>query len=327
MWPSRVTGWGQVLSTLSNALRSIGATGLLASLVSCGGGGSATNSSTAALTLALPSHYVLKWEDEFDQPLGPVWDFDLGAPLVPAFPKPGEPVGTVWGNRESQFYTKSADNVFVSNGKLIIQPVSGVPSDAPVRNPPLVATSARIKTDTDEYYKRLNGKPYGFYEIKAKVPCVAGAWPAIWMMGKDGDWPARGEVDIMEWFGGIQEFKDKPNQVQSAVHTSFNNWMIDSPGKPLFEKRDVANMCSEFHRFQLHWSANEILTGVDDVPVFSYKKPINAGPEKWPFDQPAHLLLNVAVGGNLGGEINLNKLPNFKAMTMEVEYIKVWQAP
>ena len=86
-------------------------------------------------------------------------------------------------------------------------------------------------------------------------------------------------------------------------------------------------MCSEFHRFQLHWSANEILTGVDDVPVFSYKKPINAGPEKWPFDQPAHLLLNVAVGGNFGGEIYLNKLPNFKAMTMEVEYIKVWQAP
>lgn len=316
--------------TPSNALRSIGATGLLATLVSCGGGGdSATSSSTVPLTLALPSHYILKWEDEFDrplgpvwEPLGPVWDFDLGAPLIPAPPQPG---GTVWGNRESQFYTKSADNVFFSNGRLIIQPVRGVPSDAPDRNPKLVATSARIKTDTDEYYKRLNGKPYGFYEIKAKVPCVAGAWPAIWMMGKDGDWPARGEIDIMEWFGAF--FTDQPNQVQSAVHTSFNNWLKDSPGKPLFKKKDVANMCSEFHRFQLHWTANEILTGVDDVPVFSYKKPINAGPDKWPFDQPAHLLLNVAVGGNLGGEIDLNKLPNFKAMTMEVEYIKVWQAP
>jgi hypothetical protein len=63
---------------------------------------------------------------------------------------------------------------------------------------------------------------------------------------------------------------------------------------------------------------------VDDVPTFSYKKPSNASTDKWPFDQPAYLLLNVAVGGNLGGDVSLSTLP---AMKLQVDYIKVWQTP
>jgi beta-glucanase (GH16 family) len=280
----------------------------MAALVACGGGGDA-GPATSPLTLAKPENYVLKWSDEFSTAgaPGPAWTYDLGAPLYG---------GTVWGNSEKQYYTSDAANVFVSNGFLTIQAVAGLPAAAPA-GLGLQATSARIKTDTTAYYNALNATPYGFYEIRAKVPCVAGAWPAIWMMGKNGDWPARGEVDIMEWFG--RYFSNQPNQVQSAVHTP------DSHGSTaLFAKRDVANMCSEFHRFQLHWSANEILMGVDDVPTFSYKKPSKATANNWPFDQPAHLLLNVAVGGNLGGDVNVNNLP---AMAMQVDYVKVWQNP
>ena len=83
-------------------------------------------------------------------------------------------------------------------------------------------------------------------------------------------------------------------------------------------------MCDKFHRFQLHWSANEILIGVNGVPTVSYKKPKNASTDDWPFDQPAYLLLNVAVGGTNGGQVIPANLP---AMTMQVDYIKVWQSP
>lgn len=281
----------------------------MAVLVACGGGGDAGPATISALTLSKPDSYVLKWSDEFSSAgaPGPAWTYDLGAPLYG---------GTVWGNSEKQYYTSDTANVRVGSGVLTIQAVAGLPAAAPA-GLGLLATSARIKTDTTAYYNALNSTPYGFYEIRAKVPCVAGAWPAIWMMGKNGDWPARGEVDIMEWFG--RYFTNQPNQVQSAVHTP------DSHGSTaLFAKRDVTNMCSEFHRFQLHWTANEILMGVDDVPTFSYKKPSMATANNWPFDQPAHLLLNVAVGGNLGGDVNLNDLP---AMAMQVDYVKVWQNP
>ncbi|WP_158235651.1 family 16 glycosylhydrolase [Limnohabitans sp. G3-2] len=297
--------------TPSKVLKGMWAAGLMATMVACGGGGD-SSPTAPALTLSKPDSYVLKWSDEFDTVGAPgsAWTYDLGSPLLG---------GTVWGNSEKQYYTSDAANVSVSNGMLTIQPVQGVPSGAPTGYG-LLATSSRIKTDTSEYYNALNATPYGFYEIRAKVPCVAGAWPAIWMMGRNGDWPARGEVDIMEWFGGVQEFRNQPNQVQSAVHTTYNHW--GTVAGLLYAKRNVANMCSEFHRFQLHWTANEILIGVDEVPTFSYKKASNAGTDKWPFDQPAHILLNVAVGGNLGGPVNLSDLP---AMALQVDYVKVWQ--
>jgi beta-glucanase (GH16 family) len=301
------------LFTPSKALKGSWAAGLMATLLACGGAGD-ESATPPALTLSKPDSYVLKWSDEFSTAGAPAsaWTFDLGSPLLG---------GTVWGNSEKQYYTSDSANVSINNGLLTIRPVQGVPSGAPT-GLGLLATSARIKTDTPAYYNALNATPYGFYEIRAKVPCVAGAWPAIWMMGRNGDWPARGEVDIMEWFGGIQEFRNQPNQVQSAVHTTYNHW--GTAAGLLYAKREVANMCSEFHRFQLHWTAHEILIGVDDVPTFSYKKPSNASTDKWPFDQPAHILLNVAVGGNLGGTVNVSDLPT---MTMQVDYVKVWQTP
>lgn len=294
--------------TPSKGLKLVCAAGALAVVAACGGG-----SEAAAPTLSRPASYVLKWSDEFNTVGAPgsAWTYDLGSPLLG---------GTVWGNGEQQYYTSDPANVSVNNGMLTIQPVQeGVPSGAPAG---VLATSARIKTDTPAYYNALNATPYGFYEIRAKVPCVAGAWPAIWMMGRYGEWPARGEVDIMEWFGG--HFASQPNQVQSAVHTTSNNWLRNSPGRPLYGKSTVTDLCSQFHLFQLLWTANEIAMGVDGVPTFTYRKPANANASNWPFDQPAHLILNVALGGDNGGVVDVSKLPT---MAMQVDYVKVWQAP
>ncbi|WP_143474075.1 family 16 glycosylhydrolase [Limnohabitans sp. B9-3] len=301
----------------------------LASLTACGGGGGGGDLITAvSLDLTLPSAYILKWSDEFSLPGSPssTWSYDIGSPLLG---------GSVWGNAEKQYYTAQAKNSFIdANGQLVIQPVVGITADDMAKgdsaNQPDVlsaiqargvsVTSARMHTNTPSYFAALNSTPYGFYEIRAKVPCVAGAWPAIWMMGRAGVWPARGEIDIMEWFGG--QFTAQPNQVQSGVHSTTNHW--GTSAGLLYAKANVANMCTEFHKFQLHWSANEILMGVDGTPTFSFKRPANATSDNWPFSQPAFVLLNVAVGGNLGGVFNAGDLPN---MTMKVDYVKVWQPP
>ena len=275
-------------------------------LAACGGGDSADSASTA--TSVLPSSYQLVWRDEFDAGASlntTYWTYDLGAPLLG---------GTVWGNSEQQFYTQSASNVRIENGYLLIQPEAGLPVDAP-SNLNLLATSARVKTDTSNFYTALGNQPYGFYEIRADIPCVAGAWPAIWMMGKDGMWPNRGELDIMEWFG--RYFAAQPDQVQSGVHTA-DNFGANS----LYDKISLSGLCQGFHRFQLHWQTNRVAFYVDDQFIFKYDKPVNATQNNWPFDQPAHLLLNVAVGGNLGGSVNPAAIPN---MAMKVDYVRVWQ--
>ncbi len=277
----------------------------------CGGGGdfSTGNPGEHPLTLALPSSYSLKWSDDFstDGAPGPAWDYDRGTGDLAA-------LGSVWGNSERQYYTDSRQNSFVSDGLLTIQPLVGLPDEAP-RNLNLLATSARLKTDTPAFYSALNSTPYGFYEIRAKVPCIGGGWPAIWMMGKDGIWPDRGEIDIMEWFG--RYFANDVNQVQSGVHTRDN-----SGANSIYKSARVSGMCTQYHNFQMHWTASEILIGVNGVPTFSYKKPANASRSNWPFDQPAHLILNVAVGGNLGGDVDPAKIPS---MTLRVDHVKIWQ--
>ena len=270
----------------------------------CGGGGAVVSQQSST---SRPSSYQLKWADEFDQAgaLGSAWTYDLGAVLLG---------GTVWGNQEKQYYTSDSQNVRVEDGNLVIQALPGVPAGAP-SGLGLLATSARVKTDTDPFYNALGNSPHGFYEIRAQIPCVEGAWPAIWMMGRDGDWPARGEIDIMEWFG--RYFAAQPDQVQSGVHTT-----AGSGGNSTFNKIDVPGLCEGFHLFQLHWQAHQLTMSVDDQIILTYAKPVNATTDNWPFDQSAHLLLNVAVGGNLGGTVDVSKISQ---MAMKVDYVRVWQ--
>ena len=39
-----------------------------------------------------------------------------------------------------------------------------------------------------------------------------------------------------------------------------------------------------------------------DHPDLTYRRPVSAGAGSWPYDQPMQLILNVAVGGALGGD-------------------------
>ena len=280
-------------------------------LAACGrGGGSSVAASSTLTTLNLPPNYTLSWSDEFSQnsSLGSDWAYDIGEANFG---------GSNWGNAELQYYTQDAQNVRVEGGNLVIQAVEGQPSGVNLQFTNIVATSARVKTDTDAFYTALGNRPYGFYEIRAQIPCVAGGWPAIWMMGRTGDWPARGELDIMEWFGLY--FANDPNQLQSGVHTT-----AGSGANSTYAKLRVSDLCTGFHKFQLHWQTKKLTFGVDGQEILTYNKPVNATTDDWPFDQPAHLLLNVAVGGNLGGAVSLSNILNMK---MFVDYVKIWQPP
>lgn len=277
--------------------------------------------SDAAVTL--PASYVLKWSDEFsaDGALGAGWTYDLGAPLLGASVNPYNR-GSVWGNAELQYYTQDAQNVRAENGNLVIQAVAGLPSGAPTdRN--LIATSARVTTDTQAFYDALNPTPYGFYEIRAQIPCEAGAWPAIWMLGTGNtEWPLRGELDLMEWYQGIAVEGDE-NYAMSSIHTQADYW-DGRGGRSISGKRSVTGLCNSFKKYQLHWQEEKITFYVDGSQILEYQRPSNYTSQNWPFNVPAYLILNVAVGGTLGGAVNINAIPN---MRMLVDYVKVWQPP
>ncbi|MGB7841440.1 MAG: glycoside hydrolase family 16 protein [Salinimicrobium sp.] len=236
----------------------------------------------------------LVWSDEFNYqglPDESKWSYDTA----------GNAWG--WGNHEAQFYTeRDSLNSYVSDGTLKIRAVR---KDMGGKK----YTSARLITEGKGDWK------YGKVEVKAKLPEGKGTWPAIWMLSSDASlkWPDRGEIDIMEHVGF------DPDTVFSTVHTKdFNHILGTQVGKKMY----LPTATSKFHVYTLEWEENEIRSQVDGKEYFTYKNE-NNGVGAWPFDKSFYLLLNLAIGGGLGGQqgIDNNAFPH----TFEIDYVRVYQ--
>jgi hypothetical protein len=86
----------------------------------------------------------------------------------------------------------------------------------------------------------------------------------------------------------------------------------------------LSSAIDEFHTYQLWWTPESIRIGVDgDVNTahFEYMKPAGATASWWPFDNPMDIILNVAVGGTMGGTVPDTDF----SYTMEVDYVRVYQ--
>ena len=243
----------------------------------------------------VPSGHVLVWSDEFNTdglPDPSRWDYDTGRN------REG------WFNNERQYYAQArAENSVVSNGRLrITAKLEELRSAADWGGQRY--TSARLLTRGKASWT------YGFFEVRAKLPCGRGSWPAIWLLANSGVWPDGGEIDLMEQVG------NDPGRVFGTVHTS------KSGGPGTGSAVQVPDACTAFHNYQLNWTANELAIGIDGVVYYRYANP-REGVSTWPFDAPQFLILNIAVGGNLGGRIDDNDFP----ITMEIEHVRIYQAP
>ncbi|TMM59533.1 glycoside hydrolase family 16 protein [Maribacter algarum] len=164
-------------------------------------------------------------------------------------------------------------------------------------------TSARIKSEN------LYEFTYGRVEIRAKLPSAGGTWPALWTLGANFDevgWPTCGEMDIMEHVG------NNPNVVSSALHYPGN-----SGGSAVTSSTSVPTATSEFHNYTMEWTADSIKFVVDDELIHTSF----ANTTDTPFNSDFFFIMNIAMGGTLGGSID----PAFTEDTMEVDYIRVYQ--
>jgi beta-glucanase (GH16 family) len=246
-----------------------------------------------------PAGYQLVWHDEFDKdglPDPAKWDYDT------SMNKHG------WANEELQYYAKARpENSHIENGKLLI-----------------TARHEKLEREADfggqayssaRLYTR--GKfefTYGFVEVRAKLPCGVGTWPAIWMLGTQGDWPEEGEIDIMEHVGRSK------GEVLGSLHTGAYNWPNNTQ---ITAKRILPDVCDVFHNYQLTWDADHMMIGVDNQNYMRFTRPKNANHHQWPYDDPQYLILNLAIGGMLGGPVDDASLPQ----TMEVDYVRIYQKP
>jgi len=261
--------------------------------------------SVFALMLVASSHqvedkWVLVWSDEFDgvadsAPDQTLWNYDIG--------------GGGWGNNELQSYTSRTQNAFHDGeGHLVIRAIreNFRGQDGISRN----YTSARLLTRGKFSIK------FGRIEARLKVPFGQGIWPAFWMLGNDIQsvgWPTCGEIDIMENIGR------EPSTVHSTLHGPGY-----SGGSPLTSSITLPSgerFADDFHVFAVEWEADEIRFYLDGN-LYHTRKPsdIPAG-QRWVFDHPFFMILNVAVGGNWPG--NPDDSTTFP-QTMMVDYVRVY---
>ncbi|NYH46005.1 beta-glucanase (GH16 family) [Micromonospora jinlongensis] len=218
----------------------------------------------------------ISWQDEFNSPAGtPVdqnkWRFDIG--------------GSGWGNNERQYYTNSTSNaVHDGQGNLVITARRDNPANYQCHYGRCEYTSARLLSAA------TFTQTYGRFEARIKIPRGQGIWPAFWMLGTGGGWPDAGEIDIMENIGR------EPNTVYGTVHGPGY-----SGGGGITGSRTIgAPLADDFHTYRVDWEPNVITWYLDGVQ-YHRVDPARLGGNRWVFDHPFFMILNVAVGGNWPG--------------------------
>ncbi|GAB3014758.1 hypothetical protein GCM10027051_17900 [Niabella terrae] len=237
--------------------------------------------------------WTLIWADEFNYSGAPdssKWDYDLGN-------------ADGWGNNELQYYTREAPNVRVEDGLLTIEALKETRDSAQY-------SSARLVTRGKASWQ------YGKIEVRAKIPSGLGSWPAIWMLADPMKaWPDDGEIDIMEHVGY------DPGVVHASIHCKAYNHVIGTQKTATTRLEDPFG---DFHLYAVEWNADSIVVTLDNQPYFKF---VNEHKDyaHWPFDNRMYLLLNIAVGGNWGGQKGVNDR-DFP-LKMEVDYVRVYQRP
>ena len=243
-----------------------------------------------------------------------------------------------WGNDEWQRYDNSIDNLFTENGNLVIRAQCNTAPACGKRDGSI--TSAKVTSKN-----RINVK-YGNIRARIRMPSGAGMWPAFWTLGSDIDerpWPDAGEIDIVEmhyyysdtrtthfsthWAGPRYTDSNRP------ICASFTD-AIDSAEEEncatenkTFKAEDgYAPLTDDFHVYELDWTDKAIVGKIDGIIYFS--QAID-GATMEEFLKDHYMILNLAVGGTLGG-------PGGPTMTaadwadpnqtdMLVDWVEVWE--
>ena len=242
----------------------------------------------------------LVWSDEFDGANGALPD-----PEKWAIEQYADATDT-----EKQCYTDNTDNLHTDGGGYLVVSaleVAGNCADGWYR----FVTSGRITTAGIESWK------YGRFEVRAKMPSGVGTWPAFWAIGEDPDpdvvWPELGEIDAMEYVG-----RD-PDHLIGTIHgpdPEGDRWFLQS------QTDSETPLYDDMHTYAVDWNADRVVWYLDDV---EYGRITRAEAEErgtWVFDRPFHLILNLAIGGVLGGDV-----PDDLSYPQElvVDYVRVYQ--
>jgi beta-glucanase (GH16 family) len=248
--------------------------------------------------------YELVWADEFDtngKPDSANWNYEYG------FVR----------NEELQWY--QPENAQCENGLLVIEVKK---EEKPNPRYTEGSTDWRRNRQSIDYTSSCiltRGKKnwqYGRFEMRAKIDISKGMWPAWWTLGVDKPWPANGEIDIMEYYGGKLLANIACLGSDRRPEWFSNTFKTDSLGAMAWASR--------FHVWRMDWTKEFIALYMDDVLLNKVAVDILTNKDGTgfnPFRQPHYMLLNFAIGGQNGGDPSTTSFPR----KFEVDYVRVFQ--
>jgi beta-glucanase (GH16 family) len=224
--------------------------------------------------------WKLTWSDEFNG-AGPVdpakWVNMVG--------------GQGWGNHELEYYTAGTENAEQRGGNLVIT----ARDDGPAYHcwyGPCRYTSARLES------RGLFSQKYGRLAARMKLPSGAGLWPAFWMLGDNitkVGWPKCGEIDIMEEWGSA------PKVVRGSIHGPLPREGSYDVNKSFQLGPDLSD---DFHEYAIEWAPDSVRFFIDKLEYARFGPGDLYGGGRWVFNsQPFHLVLNLAVSGNVSATL------------------------
>jgi beta-glucanase (GH16 family) len=260
---------------------------------------SAKQTSNTVAVANISRKYEQIWSEEFNGATGApadpsVWVAQNGDGV--AFGNRG------WGNSERQWYDDKISSTD-GNGSFIL---NATRTNAGANNcyykAPCEWLSTKLVT------KDKVGFKYGRIEARIKGPVGEGTWGAFWMLGANIDdrgWPGCGEIDVTELLGRL------PN-----TNLGYTHGPLSGGGGRGDKIEMVKSHSSEFHTYAVDWLPDQIRYYLDGVPFVTVDKADN----DWVYDHEFYIIINLAMGGNLGGEI----AANLKQTSMAFDYIKVY---
>lgn len=244
--------------------------------------------------------YALVWSDEFDGATLNTnnWTIEVN--------------GSGGGNKELQYYTDRNENLRIEGGNLVIEARKEEYQEWHY-------TSGRINSREKVAFK------YGKIEARIMFPKGGGTWPAFWMMGNDYKqvgWPKCGEIDIIEHVG------NQPRMASFAVHTPRKNGTY---GNNWSSRSYLDGLEEEYHVYGIEWK-EEDFNGMDRIEFYidgikyaSVLEDANHVDDNnyWPFNKEHFIIINLALGGTMGGTIDDSIFDN--PVLMKVDWVHVYQ--
>ena len=253
--------------------------------------------------------YTLVWSDEFNTGTAPDttnWTHEQG------FVR----------NHEFQWYQPG--NASCAGGILTIEArrehkanpyYQAGSNDWKKKNAYIEYTSSSISTEGKKSWM------YGRFELRARIDTSMGLWPAWWTLGLERTWPSNGEIDMMEYYR-----QNLLANIAKGTATPYKaHWFSNK--KPISSFADHADWASKFHVWRMDWTEQEIslwvngellnkqaMTDLYDLDSTHFH----------PFRQPHYMLLNMAVGGDNGGDPNASPSPFPKKY--EIDWVRVYKS-